>query len=111
MNKAAACAPWLAVSKSCNAQAHLWADALMYGRHLENPTCECMGRTLGPIEQNHAIMQQTPLTYQSKDENTVVTCMHNRNKLHQQQPSITALSYTVTFTQGAAALFLKEPKT
>ena len=57
-----------------------WADALMYAIHLENPTRPY--RTLGPIEQNHAIMQQIPSTYRSKDENTDASCMHNRNELH-----------------------------
>ena len=47
-----------------------WADAFMYGRHLQNPTHPYMGRTLGPIEKNHAIMQQIQFTYRSKDANT-----------------------------------------
>ena len=87
-----------------------WADALMCARHLGNPTHPHMGRTLGPIEQNHAIMQKTPSTYRSSYGNTVVSCMDNRKEPHPQHPSITNLSFTVTFTQDAAALFLKRAK-
>ena len=61
----------------CTAPLFTWADTLMYVRHLGNPTHPYMGRTLGPIEQNHAIMQQIPSTYPSKDGNTVLSCMDN----------------------------------
>lgn len=85
-----------------------WADALMYGRHLGNPTHPHIGRTLGPIEQNHAIMQQIPFTDQQKDENTVVTCVHNRSKSHAQNPSITEFIIYCNSHSGRGSSVFKE---
>ena len=92
----------------CTASIFTWADTLMYGRNLGNPTHPHIGRTLGPIEQNHAIMQQISFTYGQEDENIVVTCVHNRSKSHAQHPSITEFIIYCNSHSGRGSSVFKE---